>query len=192
MSFKEIVYKNRSYRRFYQEMAISESTMFALVDLARMSPSGRNLQPLKYCVISDAETCSKLFPMLAWAGYLKDWAGPDEGERPSGYIVIVEDSTIASESAHDQGIAAQSIMLGAVEHGLGGCMIASIKRNEVAQLLGLESTLRPVLVLALGVPKEVVTVETLNPNGDVKYWRDDQQGHHVPKRLLEDIILSTK
>jgi len=192
MSLKDIVYKNRSYRRFYQEMAISESTMLELVDLARMSPSGRNLQPLKYCVISDPETCSKLFPLLAWAGYLKDWAGPEEGERPTGYIIIVEDTSVTSESAHDQGIAAQSIMLGAVEQGLGGCMIASIKRNEVAELLGLGGALKPVLVLALGVPKEVVMIEPLDPQGEVKYWRDDQQGHHVPKRLLKDIILCKK
>lgn len=189
MNIKELVYKNRSYRRFHQEMAIPDSTLLALVDLARMSPSGRNLQPLKYRVISDAITCAKLFPLLAWAGYLKDWPGPEEGERPSGYIVMVEDSSISSESAIDQGIAAQSIMLGATELGLGGCMIASIKRKEVSELLCLADTLKPVLVLALGVPLEVVSVEPMPVNGDVKYWRDERQGHHVPKRSITDILL---
>lgn len=189
MSIKELVYKNRSYRRFHQEMAIADSTLLSLVDLARMSPSGRNLQPLKYRVISDAITCEKLFPLLAWAGYLKDWPGPEEGERPSGYIVMVEDSSISAESALDQGIAAQSIMLGATEMGLGGCMIGSIKRKEISELLGLADTLKPVLVLALGVPQEIVTVEPMPVNGDVKYWRDEHQGHHVPKRLIADILL---
>jgi len=189
MNLSEIVVKNRSYRRFYQERPISKSNLLSLVDLARLSPSGRNLQPLKYCIISDAETCAQLFPLLAWAGYLKDWAGPEEGERPSAYIVMVEDTAIAEESAHDQGIAAQSIMLGAVELGLGGCMIASIKRKEISELLSFSDNLKPVLVLALGVPKEVVCIDPMPANGDVKYWRDEQQVHHVPKRLLSEIIL---
>ena len=189
MNIKEIVYKNRSYRRFYQEKSISESDLLSLVDLARMSPSGRNLQPLKYYIINDAETCAQLFPLLAWAGYLKDWAGPEEGERPSGYIVMVEDSAISTESALDQGIAAQSIMLGATEMGLGGCIIASLKRTEVIHLLRLGETLKPVLVLALGVPKEIVMVEPMGLNGDVKYWHDEHLGHHVPKRSLSEIVL---
>jgi len=186
---KEIVYKNRSYRRFYQEKVIPESTLLSLVDLARMSPSGRNLQPLKYCLISDQELCGKLFPFLAWAGYLKEWPGPEQGERPSAYIVMVEDTTIAVESSHDQGIAAQSIMLGAIEQGLGGCIIVSIKRKEIAALLGLNDMLKPVLVLALGVPKEVVLVDPMQADGDVKYWRDEHLVHHVPKRSLTEIVL---
>ena len=189
MALKDIVYRNRSYRRFFQDRPVLETTLLSLVDLARMSPSGRNLQPLKYCLISDSESCDKLFPLLAWAGYLKDWPGPDAGERPSAYIVMVEDSSIAAECIHDQGIAAQSIMLGAVELGLGGCIIASIKRKEIVDLLGLDSTLKPVLVLALGVPKEVVHVEQMPADGDVKYWRDERQDHHVPKRSLTEIVL---
>ncbi|SDB96269.1 nitroreductase family protein [Williamwhitmania taraxaci] len=189
MNLSKIVVKNRSYRRFYQERPVLESNLLSLVDLARLSPSGRNLQPLKYCIINDAETCAQLFPLLAWAGYLKDWAGPEEGERPSAYIVMVEDTSIAAESAHDQGISAQSIMLGAVELGFGGCMIASIKRKEISELLNFSENLKPVLVLALGVPKEVVCIDPMPANGDVKYWRDEHQVHHVPKRLLSEIIL---
>ncbi|HUW05640.1 MAG TPA: nitroreductase family protein [Williamwhitmania sp.] len=186
---KELVYRNRSYRRFFQQNPIAEETLLHLVDLARMSPSGRNLQPLKYAVVYDPEQNAQLFPFLAWAGYLNDWDGPIEGERPSAYIVMLEDSSIAEGFAHDQGIAAQSIMLGAVEAGLGGCILGSIKRKEIAELLHLPENLKPVLVLALGVPKEEVAVELLNNNGDVKYWRDGRQVHHVPKRSLEDIVV---
>ncbi len=186
---KELVYKNRSYRRFFQHKQITEDTLLSLVDLARISPTGRNLQPLKYAIVCDPERNAQLYPFLAWAGYLKEWDGPEEGERPSAYIVMLEDASVVEGSAHDQGIAAQSIMLGAVETGLGGCMLGSIKRKEIAEFLGLPANLKPVLVLALGVPKEEVVVEPLDSGGDVKYWRDAEQRHHVPKRALKDIVV---
>ncbi|HUX54563.1 MAG TPA: nitroreductase family protein [Williamwhitmania sp.] len=186
---KELVYRNRSYRRFFQQKPVAEKTLLTLVDLARMSPSGRNLQPLKYSIVCDPERNAQLFPFLAWAGYLNDWDGPIEGERPSAYIIMLEDSSIVEGSVHDQGIAAQSIMLGAVEAGLGGCILGSIKRKEIAEFLHLPENLKPVLVLALGVPKEEVAVELLNNKGDVKYWRDGKQVHHVPKRSLEEIVV---
>jgi Nitroreductase len=187
---KDLVYKNRSYRRFFQQNTVDRDTLLSLIDLARMSPSGRNLQPLKYAIVCDADRNAQLFPLLAWAGYLKNWDGPVEGERPSAYIVMLEDSSIVIGSAHDQGIAAQSMMLGAVESGLGGCILGSIKRKEIAELLHLPDQLSPVLVLALGVPKEEVVVESLTDNGDVKYWRDAKEKHHVPKRNLEDIVVN--
>ena len=186
---KELVYKNRSYRRFFQQKAVTEETLLSLIDLARMSPSGRNLQPLKYAIVHEAERNAQIYPFLAWAGYLNDWDGPIEGERPSAYIIMLEDSSIAEGSAHDQGIAAQSIMLGAVEAGLGGCILGSIKRKEIAEFLDLPENLKPVLVLALGAPKEEVVVELLNNGGDVKYWRDGKLVHHVPKRSIEDIVV---
>lgn len=187
---KDIVYKNRSYRRFFQERAIPRETLLELVDLARMSPSGRNLQPLKFFIANDPSFNSQIYPLLAWAGYLKEWPGPGEGERPSAYIVMVEDTSIAESSLWDQGIVAQTIMLGAVEKGFGGCILASVKRKELAELLGLHDNLRVALVLALGYPKEVVVVEPLPFDGDIKYWRDSDGVHHVPKRKLEDIVIN--
>ena len=187
---KELISKSRSYRRFYQDQPIDMQTLRELVDLARLSPSGANFQPLKYFLACDPQLNARIFPHLAWAGYLKEWPGPEEGERPSAYIMILGDTSISKSFGCDHGIAAQSIMLGAVEKGLGGCLIASVKRQELTQELNLPAGYEILLVLALGKPKEQVVVEALGADGSVKYWRDEAQVHHVPKRALDDLIIN--
>lgn len=185
---KDLVLKNRSYRRFYQDHKISIDELKDLVDLARLSPSGRNLQPLKYFLSADNETNEKIFSTLAWAGYLKDWDGPTEGEKPSGYIVILGDTKLTNNFLCDHGIVSQSMLLGAVEKGLGGCIFASIKRDKLKELLNLEDHFDVLLVIALGKPKEEVVIEEV-VNDDIKYYRDEKLVHHVPKRSLDKIIL---
>lgn len=186
---KDFVLKNRSYRRFYQEVSIELETLRELVGLARLSASALNLQPLKYVLSCEPQKNALIFPHLAWAGYLKDWPGPSEGERPSAYIIILGDTDIYPSFGCDHGIAAQSILLGATEKGLGGCMIASVQTQKLAKALGLPPRYEILLVLALGKPKETVVIETVGPTGDIKYWRDSEGVHHVPKRALDDIIV---
>ena len=187
---KELVLKNRSYRRFNQSFGIEKETLLEFIELARNTPSGRNLQTLKYYLSVDKKTNSRIFPTLAWAGYLKDWDGPVDGERPSGYIVILEDVMIGKNLVHDQGIVAQTILLAAVEKGLGGCIIYSVKRGELATILNLPPHLEVVLVLAIGKPIETVIIEPMIKGCDIKYWRDENQVHHVPKRSLKDIVIN--
>lgn len=186
---KDLVLKNRSYRRFYQELRIESQTLRELVDLSRLSASGSNLQPLKYMLSCDNEKNTLIFPHLAWAGYLKDWPGPDEGERPSAYIIILGDTQIRDSFGSDPGIAAQSILLGAVEKGWGGCIIGSIERKRLRDSLRILSRYEILLVLALGKPKETVVIEKVKSSGDIKYWRDIAAVHHVPKRSLDEIII---
>lgn len=188
MELKDLVLLNRSYRRFDESHKVELKTLEELVNLARLSSSGANRQPLKYILISDPAGCSRVFPYLAWAGYLKDWPGPEKGERPSAYIIILGDKSVFENFGIDHGIAAQSIMLGATERGLGGCMIQSIKREGLADELGIPDKYEILLVLAIGKPVEKVVLEEIR-NDDVKYWRDEEKKHHVPKRNLNDIIL---
>jgi nitroreductase len=186
---RELVLANRSYRRFHQDVAIDRDTLTELVDLARHSASAANLQPLRYVLSCDPARNSMVFPHLGWAAYLKGWSGPSDGERPSAYIVVLEDSRVGHPMRCDHGIAAQTILLGAAEKGLGGCMIGSVDKKGLRSALGLPDYLEVLLVLALGKPKETVIVETVGADGDVKYWRDDEGRHHVPKRPLTEIIV---
>jgi nitroreductase len=186
---RDLVMKNRSYRRFYQEVAIELATLRELVDLARLSASATNRQPLKYILSCDPQRNALIFPCLGWAGALKDWPGPSEGERPSAYIIILGDTEISRAFGCDHGIAAQSIFLGARERGLGGCMHGSVKRDELSKALGIPPRYEILLVLSLGKPKEKVVLETVGPDGDFNYWRDSNSVHHVPKRPLDDIII---
>jgi nitroreductase len=189
MNFREMVERNRTRRKFDQSKILDAQVLVDLVELTRFMPSGANKQPLKYAVTADPGLCAEIFPLLGWAAYLKDWNGPEEGERPTGYITIMLDKNIADAPGCDHGIASQTIMLGAVEKGLGGCIIATVNRKKLARILDLPDNLEVLLVLALGVPAQKVVVESLPPDGDIKYWTGDDGNHHVPKRSLDELLV---
>lgn len=188
MNLKDLIIKNRSFRRFDETQNIDSKTLESFIELARVSASGGNRQPLKFLIYNTPETCDKVFPFLAWAGYLTEWPGPEKGERPTSYILILGDKKVTDNFGIDHGIAAQSIMLGATEAGFGGCMIQSIKREELRDALALPDQYEILLILALGKPVENVILDVIK-NNDVKYWRDYKKNHHVPKRSLKEIII---
>jgi nitroreductase len=188
MNVRQLVEHTRTCRRFDEKHAVSTDTLASLVDLARLSASAANRQPLKYILVTDPAVRETVFPCLAWAGYITDWEGPAHGERPTGYIIILGDREVSESFSVDHGIASQSIMLGATEAGLGGCIIASVKKERLRTALEIPKRYDILLVIALGKPAEKVVIETLVDN-NVKYWRDEKGVHHVPKRTLEEIIL---
>ena len=191
---EDLVLKNRSYRRFYEDVAVDTATLRELIGLARLSASARNLQPLRYVLCTDRDTNAAVFSTLAWAGYLKDWPGPVEGERPAAYIVVLADTTLSAQAyiGVDHGLAVQNILLGAVERGLGGCIIGSIQRDRLRQILAIPDRYEILVVLALGKPKETVVIDPVGPDGDIKYWRDAGSVHHVPKRSPDELILAER
>jgi len=190
---REIIAKTRTFRRFFQKEAIDSNVMHELVDLARLGGSARNGQPWQYMVINTPELCEKVFPFLGWAGYLSDWKGPVEGERPSAYILCLLNTDWLkgpeSEAQFDLGVATQNLLLVAMEQRIGGCRIASIS-PKLAALFHLPAHLRISLVIALGRPREIVILEECKTDSDIKYWRDDDGVHHVPKRSLNSCLVT--
>jgi len=189
MSLQDLVRSTRSTRRFQQDEPVSLKTLRELVDLARLTASSANIQPLKYILIADPATNARIFPFLRWAGYLPDWPGPTEGERPAAAIIILGDRELHRRFDTDLGIAAQTIMLAATERGLAGCMIASIERNALRAALDIHERFEILLALPLGKPAETVVLEVTGPDGDIRYYRDEKDIHHVPKRPLEEVIV---
>lgn len=185
---KKLIQKNRSYRRFKKGVKIDKSTLTDLIGCARLSASASNLQPLKYILSFTPEKNNKIFAHTKWAGYLRDWDGPAEDERPSAYIIMCGDREIATTFGCDHGIAAQSILLMAVEKGLGGCLLGALNREGLRADLGIPDRYEILLVVALGEPTEKVVVENAG-DGNIKYYRDKDDVHHVPKRPLEELIL---
>lgn len=188
--FTELVKSNRSCRRFDNAHKIGNNTLKQLVDLARNSASAANKQPLKYVISTDEKKNEEIFSCLGWAAYLTDWKGPEKNERPTGYIVILGDHSISDKFWCDHGIAAQSILLGARSAGLAGCTFAAINIKKLKQFLNIEEHLEVKLVIAIGKPVEKHQIDEVGEDGDIKYFRDENQVHHVPKRKLDDIIVS--
>lgn len=189
---KELVKSSRSYRNFDSSYEMKLETLHELVDIARFCPSSVNRQPLKYYCISAKEEVGKLMPLLGFAKALKDRKLPDKGKEPNGFIIICHDLTIASSNSSidkDVGIVAQSILLGACEMGLGGCCIGSFVPDAVREKLELDKRYLPKLVIALGKVAETVVLEDVGEDGDISYYRDEDDVHHVPKRKLIDLLI---
>ncbi|MFT5750413.1 MAG: nitroreductase [Ancylomarina sp.] len=186
---KELVLKNRSYRRFYQNEGIEKEQLRQWIDLARLGASGRNAQSLRYLTVTNQEFCKKVFENLAWAGYLSDWTGPVEGEQPVAYVIMLNDQCLSKNYFCDDGIAVQNMMLGAVEDGYGGCILRAFKEKNIRELLNISEDYSIIQVVALGKPKEKVVLEEMKDE-NIKYWRDENGVHHVPKRILEDLVIN--
>ena len=188
MNVKEAIIRNRSFRRFDQSHRIPESTLRDLVDLARCSATATNRQPLKFMLSADPAKNERIFKTVGFARQLT-WSGPAEGERPSAYIIILGDTDLTKNFGCDHGIAAQSILLGAVELGLGGVMLGSANKDVLRAELKIAEKYEILLVIALGKPKETVVIEKMPADGKTAYWRDEKGVHHVPKRSLDELIV---
>ena len=188
MKIRDLLLKNRSYRRFHQT-PLDARTLMDLVELTRMCPSAANRQPLKYLPTCTPIDNAKVFANLRWAGALPDWPGPNKNERPTGYIIILGDTEVTDHFDVDPGIVAQSMLLGAVERGLGGCMVGSITRDGLRKAFNIPERFAILLVVALGKPCETVVLEDAKNPNDIDYWRDIAGIHHVPKRPLSELLV---
>lgn len=186
----DLVKKSRSKRTFESGRKISERTLLELCDLARFGPATMNLQPLKFRLVTEEDEVEATLGATRWAAAIKKKL-PPEDHGPSAFIVICHDTSIVERKPIfmvDVGIVSQTIMLAACERGLGGCIIGSASESELSRILSLPEDTVPVLVLALGYPEET-TVLTEAVGGDVKYYRDENDVHYVPKRTLDEIII---
>jgi nitroreductase len=191
MDFAELVLRTRSTRRFDESAAVEASTLHRLIDLVRRVPSAANRQPLKYVVSCGPQMNARIFGTLSWAGALPDWPGPAPGERPGAYVVILHDRKVCESAPTDVGIAAQTLLLAAVSMGLGGCMFGAVARSRLHEILELSPELEIMLVVALGKPLEKIVLEEAEPGASLKYYRDSDRTHHVPKRRLPEVLLRT-
>lgn len=194
MNFLDHVRSTRTCRRFDARRELDPTTLSWLVDCARQTSSGGNLQPLRYVTVQKPEAREKLYPALGWAGYLKDWDGPVEEERPTGYILVLTELREDSKPSHmayiDLGIAAQTIQLAARSRELGTCIFLSFKERLLKESLPIPDGYTILSVIAVGTPVEEVQIVSLPEDGSVKYYRNEAGVHFVPKRSLQDVLLA--
>ncbi len=189
----ELIKKTRSYRRFDEQQCLTDDDVRQLIELARLGGSARNQQPWQFMPITEPETCELIFPYIGWAGYLTNWKGPAAGERPCSYIFCLLNRNWlkgSEKEAHfDLGTATQNLLLGAMVKNIGGCRIGAFS-PELIKHFDIPANLELSLIIALGYPAEEVEITDLPSADDIKYWRDEQGVHYVPKRALEDIIVN--
>lgn len=184
--FSNLVLGARAVRRFDASRPVSESELRALVGCARLAPSSRNQQVLRFRLVHGAE-CGRVFPHTKWAAALREWKSPLPSERATAYIFLCRPP--GAQAAHDSGIAAQTIKLAAQCAGYGSCMLGALDRPALHAALGLPADLEIDIGIALGHPAEQVHVEEAVPGAGLDYWRTPDGVHHVPKLSLEALIV---
>ena len=186
MDTMDVLYARRTIRKFTQE-PIPKEILTRIVEVARLAPSASNRQPLRYLIVNDTGLCDQVFPLTRWAGMLGPEGTPKKGERPTAYILLLVDAKLDWRwSAHDIGAAAQTIMLAAQDHRIGTCWMGAIDKEAIAALLGISGKYRLDTLISMGYPAERSVYE--DEQGDIKYYKDEQDTLHVPKRRLEDIL----
>lgn len=192
---KDLIKKNRSYRGYNEDRRITKEELTDLVDCARLCPSSVNGQPFRYYISWEKEEVERIQKLTRWARALPDMKLPHEGMCPTAFIIILQDTNIGESLARyqkDVGIVAQTMLLAAVEKGLGGCMIGNFSREEVEEALNLEEHLVPMLIVALGEPMEQIILTEIEEGENTNYYRDENDVHYVPKRKLKDILISAE
>jgi nitroreductase len=190
MNIYDLVSKRRTIRSF-KEKSVDEKLIIRLIDAARLSPSAANLQSLKYAFVTDEKTRLEMYPYIKYAGYTPEWEYPFE-ITPTAFIVLLNDSCIRpkEKSEVDAGIALMALSLCAEGEGLGSCIIASVNRAEVKQLLGLDENLDILYLIGIGYPNQINKL--VESEEKVKYSLDGKGNFNVPKRPLEEIIVTRK
>jgi len=191
-AFEKLVHENRSYRGYDHSRKVTKDELLRMVDCARLAASSVNLQPLKYFLAWEEDVVSRIQPLTGWAKNLPEMSLPHKGMEPAAFIVICQDRSIFDSLARfqrDVGIVAQTILLAAVEMGLGGCMIGSFEAGRIKEALHLPDHLTPMLVVAIGKPAEKIVLKEIDDGEPTPYYRDENDVHYVPKRKLKDIVL---
>jgi len=181
----EKITSRRTIRK-YSQKDVPDEILIRCVGAARLSPSAANHQPLKYIIVNDENLLRPVFSTLSWAGYLPDYQ-PNEEEMPRAYIVILLDKDISKNKGDDAGIAAMSISMVAYDDGLGSCILGAVDRERLRKVLSVPNSLDIVLVVSLGYPAEKSLADKV-VDGDIKYWLDEEDVLHVPKRSFRDVV----
>lgn len=184
-----LIKQNRTYRRFDEAVAIDRLQILRWLDIVRQTPSARNVQPLKYIIITDEALCHEITALQRWAAMLPEWEGPAVGERPRAYLLQLIDTDIAPAARFDEGIQLQALGLLAAEAGYGICILAGHGKGEITRRLDLPTHLSINAIVAIGKPHEEIILEEARSADDVRYWRDEAGRHHVPKRPLSELII---
>jgi len=185
MDAYEAIFSRRSIRRFDQK-PIDIKLLKKFVDTARVAPSAANLQILEFFIVTEKELCSKIFETIGWAAYIRPKWVPKEDERPTSYIVILVNDINNPYYLRDVGFASENIVIAAESESIGSCIICNIEHDKIKKILKIPNSLQVDSLIALGYKKEYPVIEDLTDS--VKYWRDEKEVLHVPKRKLEDVV----
>jgi nitroreductase len=192
MDIYEAVTKRRSIREF-RDIPVPYDVLERCVNAARLAPSAMNCQLCEYIIVDDEQLLPRVFDaVVSWVGVPRPKDGWPQGRRPRAYIVILinvpleaEMGAVRTNTNFDVALAAENMVLVALEQGLGSCVMTGVDRDKLRQVLNIPDKYEIALVVALGFPDENPVIEVATDS--IKRWIDSKGVRHIPKRKLEDI-----
>ncbi len=183
-SLESLLKRNRSYRGFDASRVVTEADLLKMLEVVPWVASGMNAQPLRFKLVTGADA-ALVHPLVKLGAALPEEHLPHPGEEPSAYLIVCSAAS-GKVVDMDLGFAAQSILLKAVEMGLGGIFILNFQADALREALQLP--LPPLAVIGLGKPLERIFLVPVKEGTDLNYYRKDG-AHFVPKLQMEDLVL---
>ncbi len=190
-TLKDMLIANRSYRNYNNDVKVTYEELKDIVELTRYCATGGNIQALRYRIVCDDKEVAEMHKLVKFGALLKELNLPYTGNDPTAYLVICAESENSNNAPHatNIGIAAQTMLLGAVARGYGGCMIGNFDKAAATELLDIKEGYHPLLAISLGAPKENCVVRTIRKGEPTAYYRGEGDCHVVPKIALEDLLI---
>lgn len=168
MEVSEAVRKRRSVRN-YSDRPVDEATVKALLEAATLAPSAINEQPWAFAVVQDRlllKTYSDRAKKLMASHLSSTHSELQKHLRDPAFNIFYNASTLIVICARPVGehpdwdccLAAENLMLAAVDMGLGTCTIGFawplLEQTDVKEELNIKAEYRPVLPIIVGYPAE--------------------------------------
>lgn len=187
MTVYEAIKSRRTIRKF-KATPINNEDIISIIDAGRLAPTGANLQPIKFSIVTDTNLRKEMFPHIKYAGYLPEW-NPTFEETPPAFVVVLNDTDIkpTEKSECDSGAVIMNMCLMATELGLGSCWLGSVNKTEIRKILGINDKYDITYLLGLGYPDQ--KGEFFEMEDSIKYYHDEEENLFVPKRSLKDLII---
>lgn len=187
MTVYEAIKSRRTIRKF-KDTPVKQEDILKIIDGGRLAPTGANLQPIKFLVVTDRDLRKQMYPFIKYAGYLPDF-NPTFEQSPTAFIVVLNDTEIKSteKSECDSGAVIMNMCLMATELNIGSCWLGAIDRAKIKKILKLDDKYDITYLLGLGFPAQ--SGEAVKMNDSIKYYHDENQNVFVPKRSIDDVIV---
>ena len=186
-SLDTLLRKNRSHRAFDTSYTVAKRQLEAIVSVNDKLPSGRNAQTLRFRLLDAPGGGEDFCRFLHLGGYLPELHLPVPGTEPKAFIIVCSTEAESPIVNIDLGISLQSMALKAVEIGLNALIVKAFNRQEIKEALGLP--LDPLAVLAIGKGTERIVLDEVHTGSDLRYYRDADGTHHVPKIAISELLI---
>ncbi len=175
--------KTRRSIRVYKDKDVPQELLLKILEAARWAPTGANLQPWHFIIITDNET-RKEIGKLARFLFIKS----SHVEKAPVVIALCFDIKKGKYGRYDVTLAGGNIMTMAHSLGLGTCWIGAFDEKGVKKILNIPDNIEIVGLITLGYPDEEAIAPPRIELEKVIHW---ESWDNVKRKDLKDSLFKS-